>query len=317
MNQTDTQNIFWNDYSSFIKNKFGVRVQKISIDAGFTCPNRDGTKGHKACIYCINDSFSPFYCSPKLSVTEQLLKGINFFEPKYKTQKYLAYFQSFTNTYADIEILKKLYLEAVSVEGVEGLVIATRPDCINVEVLELLSEISKKKYVSIEFGAESTKDETLNFINRGHNFQQTIDALELTHSYGIKCGLHLIIGLPGETESDFYNHAINISKLPITTLKIHQMQVLKGTELEKIYNDQPELFFDLSLDNYIRVIINFLELLNPRIVIERFTSESPKKMLIYPNWQDKKNFEISHIVQSKMKESGSFQGKKYNKNEAI
>ncbi|MDR2011062.1 MAG: TIGR01212 family radical SAM protein [Bacteroidales bacterium] len=308
--------LLWNDYSSYIKDIFGVRVQKISVNAGFTCPNRDNLKGEGGCIYCTNKSFSPFYCSPEISIVGQLQKGISFFSEKYKSQKYLAYFQAFTNTYANIDILKKLYYEALSVDGVEGLVIATRPDCINKEILSLLSKIADNKYVSIEFGAESTNDETLKFINRGHTYQQTINAVELTKSFGINCGLHLILGLPGENEDDFYRHAENISKLPLNTLKVHQMQVLKNTRLAKIYYSQPDLFIDLSLENYIRIIINFLELLNPRIIIDRFTSESPKDMLIYPNWGGKKNFEVAHLVNSEMKKINSYQGKKY-KNEIL
>lgn len=183
----------WNDYSSYIKRIFGIRVQKISIDAGFTCPNRDGKISRGACFYCTNESFSPFYCTPKLSVTEQLQKGIEFFSKKYKTQKYLAYFQSYTNTYGKVEDLKKLYLEALAVEGVIGLVIATRPDCIDEEIMKMLKEISKDKYLSIEYGAESTKNETLNFINRGHSWEQTIKAVELANNFQINCGLHFII----------------------------------------------------------------------------------------------------------------------------
>jgi radical SAM protein (TIGR01212 family) len=301
----------WNDYSSYVKRNFGVRVQKISVDAGFTCPNRDGKISSHACIYCTNESFSPFYCSPQLSVTEQLEKGIAFFSPKYKTQRYLAYFQSYTNTYDTIEKLRALYTEALSVSGVEGLVIATRPDCINKDILLMLKDVCNGRYLSVEYGAESTNDATLDFINRGHSWQQTVDAVILTNSLGINCGLHLIIGLPDENEEDFYNHARKISKLPIQTLKIHQMQVLKGTGLEMIYKTLPGLFYDLNIENYTKIIINFLELLNPEIVVERFTSESPKNILIYPDWKGKKNFEISHIVANTMNAIGAYQGKLY------
>jgi len=292
---TPNQILPWNDYSSYIKSIFNVRVQKISVDAGFTCPNRDGKISTKACIYCTNESFSPFYCNPGLSITEQLQKGIDFFSPKYNTQKYLAYFQSYSNTYGSLDKLKKLYLEALAVEGVEGLVIATRPDCIDESILEMLKEICRDKYLSIEFGAESTLDKTLEFINRGHSWQQTVDAVYLTNRFGINCGLHLIIGLPGETESDFFHHADVVSTLPIKTIKIHQMQVLRNTALEELYHKSPKLFFDLALENYIAVIINFITRLNPDIIIERFTSESPKDMIIYPDWKGKKNFEITKV----------------------
>ncbi|HNY44767.1 MAG: TIGR01212 family radical SAM protein [Bacteroidota bacterium] len=298
----------WNDYSSYIKRIFGIRVQKISIDAGFTCPNRDGKISRGACFYCTNESFSPFYCTPKLSVTEQLQKGIEFFSKKYKTQKYLAYFQSYTNTYGKVEDLKKLYLEALAVEGVIGLVIATRPDCIDEEIMKMLKEISKDKYLSIEYGAESTKNETLNFINRGHSWEQTIKAVELANNFQINCGLHFIIGLPGEDKTDFLNHAKKISKLNIQTLKIHQMQVLKKTKLADVYKESPELFYNLNLENYLDLMVEFLGYLNPNVVVERFTSESPKEMIIYPNWQGKKNFEISHMLEKKMNERKITQG---------
>lgn len=311
MKLTPNQILPWNDYSSYIKSIFIVRVQKISVDAGFTCPNRDGKISTEACIYCTNESFSPFYCNPGLSITEQLQKGIDFFSPKYNTQKYLAYFQSYSNTYGSLDKLKKLYLEALSVKGVEGLVIATRPDCIDEHILEMLKDICKDKYLSIEFGAESTLDKTLEFINRGHSWQQTVDAVNLTSGFGINCGLHLIIGLPGETESDFFHHADIVSKLPIKTIKIHQMQVLRNTALEKLYYQSPELFFDLALENYVAVIIKFITRLNPDIIIERFTSESPKDMIIYPDWKGKKNFEISHIVAAQMRKQNLTQGMEY------
>lgn len=299
----------WNDYSRFIKNKFGVRVQKISINAGFSCPNRDGTIGENGCIYCINKSFSPFYCSPEISIKEQLEKGIDFFCKKYKSQRYLAYFQTFTNTYHNIDKLKNLYSEALDVDKIEGLIISTRPDCINEEILNMLKEITKNKYLSIEYGTESTKDETLNFINRGHTWQQTIDAVLLTKKFQINCGLHLILGLPKELETDFINHAKEISKLPINFLKIHQLQVLKETKLHEIFLSYPDFFIDLSFEKYKNYIINFLENLNPEIIIDRLTSESPKDMLVYPNWGGKKNFEIAHIINNEMKKKNTWQGK--------
>lgn len=299
----------WNDYSSYIRRKFGQRVQKISINAGFTCPNIDGSISKDACIYCNNDSFSPFYCSDFISITEQLEMGIAFFAKKYKTQRYIAYFQTYTNTYKEITELKKIYSEAIEHPLIDGLVIATRPDCINAEILEMLLEITNRKYLLIEYGAESTKNSTLNFINRGHSWEQTIETVNLTNKYNINCGLHLIIGLPGEDENDFYNHAKLISDLPIKTVKLHQLQVLKNTKLYDFFLSQKKLFIDLSYDNYKRIIINFLELLNPNIIVDRLTSESPKEMLVYPNWDRKKNYEIVHDINNKMKKTNSWQGK--------
>lgn len=301
----------WNDYSSYIRRTFGERVQKISVNAGFTCPNRDGKISREACMYCTNKSFSPFYCNSDYSIAKQLEKGISFFSPKYKAQKYLAYFQTYTNTYAEANTLKLKYDEALAVHDVIGLVISTRPDCIDDEKLELLADYAKNKYVEIEFGLESTKNSTLEFINRGHTYEQAVEAIHKANDYGLMCGVHLILGLPYESEEDIYLHAKKISELPISTLKLHQMQVLKDTRLEKFYAENPQSIIDLSLDNYVRIASNFLDMLNPEIIVERLTSESPREMLIYPDWNGKKNFEIAHIVNSYMKSKGMFQGRTF------
>jgi len=322
----------WNDYSSYIRRTFGERVQKISVNAGFTCPNRDGKISTDGCIYCTNKSFSPFYCNSDDSIAVQLQKGIDFFRPKYSAQKYLAYFQSYTNTYvpscslphpersrrvegsARLNVLRKKFDEALSVDGVIGLVISTRPDCIDDEILKLLADYAASNYVEIEYGLESTKNSTLEFINRGHTYEQAVEAVELTQKYGIMCGLHLIIGLPYETEDDFYAHAENISHLPISTLKLHQMQVLRGTRLEKLYAENPSMLADMSLENYVRIVANFMDILNPEIIVERLTSESPRDMLLYPDWGGRKNFEVVHIVDAYMKRNGMYQGRNYRGN---
>lgn len=305
----------WNDYSSYIRGTFGQRVQKISVNAGFTCPNRDGKISTDGCIYCTNKSFSPFYCNSDESISEQLRKGIDFFSPKYNAQKYLAYFQTYTNTYDNINALRRKYEEALLVDGVIGLVISTRPDCVDDEIMRLLADYAKEKYVEIEFGLESTKNSTLELINRGHTYEQAVDAIMLAQKYGIMSGVHLILGLPYETEDDFYLHAERFSQLPISTLKLHQMQVLRGTRLEKLYDENKSAFADLSLENYVRVVANFLDILNPEIIVERLTSESPREMVLYPDWNGRKNFEVSHIVNAFMKKNGMFQGRNYYGNE--
>ena len=307
----------WNDYSSYIRRTFGQRVQKISVNAGFTCPNRDGKISTEGCIYCTNKSFSPFYCNSDDSISEQLRKGIDFFSPKYNAQKYLAYFQTYTNTYDNINALKQKYDEALSVDGVIGLVISTRPDCVDDEIMRILADYAKEKYVEIEFGLESTKNSTLELINRGHTYEQAVEAIMLAQKYGIMSGVHLILGLPYETEDDFYIHAERISQLPISTLKLHQMQVLKGTRLENLYFENKSAFADLSLENYVRIVANFLDILNPEIIVERLTSESPREMVLYPDWNGQKNFEVSHIVNAFMKKNGMFQGRIYKGNKKI
>lgn len=301
----------WNDYSSYIRRTFGQRVQKISVNAGFTCPNRDGKISTEGCIYCTNKSFSPFYCNSEDSISEQIRKGIDFFTPKYNAQKYLAYFQTYTNTYDDLDTLRQKYDEALSVDGVIGLVISTRPDCVDDEIMRLLADFAKEKYVEIEFGLESTKNTTLEFINRGHTYEQAVDAIMLAQKYGLMSGVHLILGLPYENEDDFYLHAGRISQLPISTLKLHQMQVQKGTRLENLYNENKSAFADLSLENYVRIVANFMDILNPEIIVERLTSESPREMVLYPDWNGRKNFEVSHIVNAYMKKNGMYQGRNH------
>lgn len=303
----------YNDYSTFIKNKFGERVQKISLDTGFTCPNRDGTKGVGGCTYCNNNTFNPYYCKPSKSITQQLDEGIGFFSKKYQTGQYLAYFQAYTNTYADIELVKELYLEAINHPKIIGLVIGTRPDCINAELIDFLSSLATKHYIALEFGVESTINRTLDFINRCHTFEETIAAYELTKNKGLHLGAHLIIGLPGESKEEMLNHAVELSKLPINTLKIHQLQVVKHTMMAQQLKTEPHLFNLFELDDYIEFICEFVALLRPDIIIERFISESPPHLLIAPKWNGLKNFEIVAKIEKRMAERNLWQGKNYKK----
>ncbi len=301
----------FNDYSSWFKKRFKQRVQKISIDAGFTCPNRDGTKAWGGCTYCNNDTFNPFYCEPSKSITQQLNEGIAFFEPKYKTQKYLAYFQAYSNTYGSLKLLKKLYEEALSHPKVIGLIIGTRPDCVDDEILNYLAELSQKYFVVVEYGIESTLNRTLELINRQHTHQESVDSITKTAQRGILTGVHMIIGLPGETDEEIINHAKVLSELPITSLKLHQLQIVKGTVLAKQYKKNPESLRLFHPEEYIDLVIRFLENLNPEIIVERFISESPLDLLIAPKWNGLKNFEIVAKIEKRMKELNSFQGKSY------
>jgi radical SAM protein (TIGR01212 family) len=293
------------------KKMFGERIQKISTDAGFSCPNRDGTKATGGCTYCNNKTFNPFYCSPKKSITEQLTEGIAFFSKKYKTQKYIAYFQAYTNTYAELSVLKAYWEEALKMPDIIGLAISTRPDCIDSEKLDYLQKLAETHYISIEYGIESTKNETLKFINRAHSFEESCAALQMSAGRGIHIGVHLILGLPGESHDDMLNHAKIISELPFDTLKLHQLQIIKQTKMAKQYFENPNQFHLLGLDEYICLIADFLELLNPKIKIERFVSESPKNMIIAPDWGGKKNFEIVAKIEKYLAVHNMFQGKKY------
>ena len=262
----------FNSYSSFMTREFGGRVQKISIDAGFSCPNRDGTISTGGCTFCRNDAFNPSYCKPEKSIRQQIEEGIEFHKRRYRrASSYLAYFQAFSNTYKPIEELEKLYREALSVEGVIGLVIGTRPDCINEEILQMLKEISSPKSKAclalIELGIESVYDSTLKRINRGHDFATAKAAIELTHNYGFPCGAHLILGLPGESREMMLHTADIISELPLTSVKFHQLQIFKDTKMADEYLANPSDFHLFTLEDYIEFVIDFIERLNPNIVI--------------------------------------------------
>ncbi len=299
------------DYSSFIKLNFGERVQKISLDVGFTCPNRDGSKGYGGCTYCNNNSFNPGYCEPEKSITEQLEHGIAFFSKRHKHQNYFAYFQAYTNTFSDIESLKKMYDEALAFPQVIGLIIGTRPDCISDELIDYLSFLSKKHFISLEFGVESTLNKTLLAINRCHTFEDSKTAYENCANKGIHLGAHLIIGLPGETRAELLNHATEISKLPIDTLKIHHLQIVKQTVMAVQYKRNPENFDLFTSEDYIDFISDFIGFLRPDISIERFASEAPYDLLIAPKWNQMKNFEVVAKIDQKLAEKNTWQGKYY------
>ncbi len=301
----------YNDYSTYIKKKFKERVQKVSLDTGFTCPNRDGTKGVGGCTYCNNNTFNPYYCKPSKSITQQLDEGIAFFAKKYKTQQYLAYFQAYTNTYADIDLVKELYTEAINHPQVIGLVIGTRPDCVNEDLMNFLEELANDNFISLEFGVESTLDRTLELVNRCHTYEETIAAYDLAKDRGIQLGAHMIIGLPGESKDDILNHAIKLSKLPINTLKLHQLQVVKHTMMAIQLKEKPEMFTLYSAEEYIELITEFITLLRPDIIIERFISESPAHLLIAPKWDGLKNYAFVDKLDKRLKEKDFWQGKEY------
>lgn len=300
----------YNDFPSYFRKIFSERVQKVSVDAGFTCPNRDGSKGLGGCTYCNNKTFKPSYCNLDNSVTTQIQQGVDFFSKKYKAMRFLAYFQAYTNTYAPLENLKELYEEALQHPKIVGLVISTRPDAVNAELLDYLAELSKKVYVMVEFGLESHLDKTLETINRGHTFAESVWALEETAKRGINNGAHLILGLPGESREELLDQAKVISKLPIKNLKLHQLQIHKGTLLEKQFEQHPENFHLYSAEEYVDLVVDYLELLNPEIIVERFISQAPKEMLIAPKW-GLKNFEFVAKVEKRLKERDTWQGKLY------
>ncbi|HEY3369375.1 MAG TPA: TIGR01212 family radical SAM protein [Prolixibacteraceae bacterium] len=298
----------YNDFSGYFRRKFDGRVQKISIDAGFTCPNRDGSRGYGGCSYCNNQTFSPAYCNLEKTVSVQLNEGIEFFARKYNSMKYLAYFQSYSNTYAPVEILKSLYAEALQHPEVIGLVIATRPDCLSTEILDYLQLLSERYYIMVEFGIESHKNLSLEQINRGHTFEESIFAIEETARRKIHNCAHLILGLPGETEADCLDQARVISRLPVENLKLHQLQIHKNTRMYREYLQNPDQFPMFTVEAYLDLVVQYLELLNPAVVVERFVSEAPDELLVAPRW-GLKNFEFTAKLEKLLESRDTWQGR--------
>lgn len=301
----------YNDFSSYFKRKFEERVQKVSIDAGFTCPNRDGSKSVGGCTYCINDSFNPSYCTPEKSVSRQIEEGIAFFNEKYKAQKYLAYFQAYTNTYAPIEILKQLYSEALQHPKVIGLVIATRPDCITDEILDYLEDLAKEYYIVIEYGVESCNNKALNFMNRGHSYEEAELSIQKTAGRGIHIGAHLVMGLAYDDYNTMIDNAVKLSRLPIETLKLHQLQILEKTVMANQYRESPNLFTMFTLDEYLKFVVDLIERINPDVYLERFINQAPKEWIVAPQWGGVKNFEFIAKVEKLLKERNTYQGRLY------
>jgi radical SAM protein (TIGR01212 family) len=291
---------------------YGHRLQKVSIDAGFTCPNRDGTSGTGGCTYCNNDAFNPSYCNPSKSISKQLSEGMDFLRKRYREPaSYLAYFQAYSNTYASLKRLRSLYEEALSYPGITGLIIGTRPDCIDNEKLNYFRDLSEKHFVAIEFGVESCYDKTLKRINRGHSYSQAADAIKMTADKGIKTGAHFIFGLPGESREEMLAETEIISELPLHTVKFHQLQIIKGTIMEKEFLENPQDFNLFTFDDYVDFFILFLEKLNPQIVVERFTGEAPPGFLLEHKWNKKRTDEIVRIIERKLEELNTWQGRLY------
>ena len=300
----------YNSYNEYFKRTFGSRVQKVSIDAGFRCPNRDGTVGWGGCTYCNNEAFNPSYCHPSKSVTQQINEGIEFHKVRYRrAMRYLAYFQTYSNTYAPLEKLKTIYDEALSHPDVVGLVIGTRPDCMDEEKLHYFSELSKEYYVIIEYGLETTNEQSLIDLNRGHTHELTVEMIRKTADYGIKTGAHLIFGLPGETRDEMLERVTLVSKLPLNTVKFHQLQIVVDTVMAKEYQDNPAKFNLFTLEEYITFIVKFIERLNPEIVIERFTGEVPPRFLATAAWGSLRSDQVATRIEEELEKQDTWQGK--------
>lgn len=288
----------WIDFASFLSRYFpGRKMQKVTLTAGFTCPTRDGSRGRGGCTYCNVKSFSPAFGIRQKSITEQIDEGIAFFRHKYPSMEYLAYFQSYTNTYDTVEKCIAKYEEALAHPEVKGLIIGTRPDCMPDELLDYLAELAQRTFVLVEYGIESTIDRTLERVQRGHTFAESIDAIERTHQRGILVGAHLILGLPGEDRAELLSHADKLSQLPIATLKIHQLQILRGTLMATDYEQNPQDYHLFTEEEYVELCLDFLGRLREDIVIERFASQSPPEMLLAPRW-GWKNYQITQTIRN-------------------
>jgi radical SAM protein (TIGR01212 family) len=297
----------YNAFGPYLKKKFGAIVYKVNVDAGFTCPNRDGTLGSTGCIYCNNDSFRPSECKNEIPVAEQIQKGISYLSLRYKAEKFLVYFQPFTNTYAPVSELERLYREALAAPSVIGLAIGTRPDCVDEEKIDLLSELAREHFILVEYGLQSIYDKSLSFILRGHDYGTFIKALNLTKQRGIHIGAHIIVGLPTETREEMLAMADEISSLPIGFLKIHQLQVVRDTRLAEVYAENP--FRTFGYDEYLDFLVDFIERLSPHLVLQRLFALSPDDILIAPRW-GKTRQEILRDINDRFLERDAVQGSK-------
>ncbi len=296
----------YNSFGPYLKRLFGERVYKVNVDAGFTCPNRDGTVGYGGCIYCNNDSFRPSSCRAVTPLKDQIQGGIKYLQKRYKAKKFIVYFQPYTNTYAPVEKLEELYKEALSEPSVVGLAIGTRPDCIDEEKIRLLESLAKDYFILVEYGLQSIYDRTLEYINRGHDYQTFLNALEMTEGRSIHIGAHIIVGFPTETEEDMLKMADVISTLPVGFLKIHQLQIIKDTLLEQYYKETP--FHTFSYQEYLDFLVRFIEKLSPSIVLQRLFATAPDDILIAPRW-DRSRHEITRDIEKRFEALNTFQGR--------
>jgi radical SAM protein (TIGR01212 family) len=298
------------DLNSYLRSIFGCRVQKISLDAGLTCPNRDGSIATGGCIYCNSRGSGTGALQKGLSITEQILKGKESLKRRYKAKKFIAYFQSFSNTYGPYEKLKGLYKEALAIDDIVGLSVGTRPDCVDESILTLLEGYTKDYLVWIEYGIQSIHDRTLTFINRGHDVRCFKRAVEATRTRGIKICTHVILGLPFEDRRDMLATAEAVAAMGIDGIKIHLLYVIKGTGMEKLY--QEGTYRCLEQDEYANLVCDFLELLPPDMVIQRLTGDPHPDELVAPEWSLRKNETLSRIKKI-LADRDSWQGKGFNK----
>lgn len=300
-------------YSDYFRSLFGHRVQKLSVDAGFTCPNRDGTLSTGGCTFCNNSAFTPSYCQPQKSVRQQIDEGIEFHRRRYRSaQSYLVYFQAYSNTYAPIDTLRERYAEALSHPDVTGIVVGTRPDCVDEAKLDLLAGLARDRYVAVEYGIESVYDPTLLRVNRGHDFAAAERAVRMTAERGLHTGAHFILGFPGETDRMILDSAEVINRLPLTTVKFHQLQIMRGTAMAAEYDAHPERFRTWSIGEYIDLTVELLRRLREDLVVERFAGESPPRFHHTEGWGLVRNETLWAMLERRMDELDARQGDRRN-----
>ena len=300
----------YNTYRPYIKEKLGYRVNKLSVDMGFTCPNRDGNLAVGGCVYCNNDSFVPPYARARFSMDQQITNGMDYLRKRFKAEKFIVYFQSYTNTYDSVEKLEEMYRNALKYEDVIGIAVGTRSDCIDEEKISMFEELAKDYYVSLEFGIESIYDKTLEFMNRGHDYQSVLDAIEMSKGRGFEIGAHIIVGMPTETKEEMLAMAGEVSSLGIDVFKVHNLHIVRNTPLARMYKKEPFSLF--NFEEYIDFIIEFLERLSPDMVIERLFTDTPHQLLIAPDW-GKSHLQILQAIDVELERKDTYQGRLYQK----
>ncbi|MCI0453486.1 MAG: TIGR01212 family radical SAM protein [Candidatus Dadabacteria bacterium] len=301
----------YSSYSTYLKEKFGFRVQKVSVDVGFTCPNRDGSVAIGGCVYCNNDSFVPSYARSRVPLKDQIKTGMEYLKKRFKAQKFIIYFQAYTNTYEKIEKLEEFYREALDHEDVVGLAVGTRSDCVDEEKIRLFENLAKDRFVTLEYGIESIYDKTLEYINRGHNYKSILGAIRMTKDRGIHIGAHIIVGFPTETNDEMVRMAEEISRLEINFLKIHNLHIVKNTPLARMYAKEPFRLF--NYEEYLEFISHFIERLSPKVIIERFFTDTPHDLLIEPKW-NKTHLEIMSGIEKELEKRNTYQGRLFKHN---
>lgn len=302
----------YRSYAEWFRQQLGGRVQKLSLDAGFNCPNRDGTLSYGGCTFCLNEAFTPSYCRGDKPIRQQIEEGISFHKWRYrKAVRYVAYFQAYSNTYAPLEVLEERYREALSHPEVVGLVVGTRPDTVDEKKLDLLASLGRDHFVAVEYGVESTSEESLQQINRGHTFTQAREAIEATAARGLHVGAHFVLGLPGESDQFLIDQTATINSLPLKTVKFHQLQLFRGTAMAAEYDRDPSRFRFWSLEEYLDLMVEIFSRLRPDLIVERFASEAPPRYHHGPNWGLVRNEQLWQMLEKRFSEKKSYQGEKY------